>query len=522
MKNFRKKVVIFIAICVILLIIFVIAGLKNIRQKVEPFEPTLQDSLNSIEGICKYYNIELIDVLNSNDANFSKQIYLKFAYNTQNENGTSSRAYYEEVIQAFAKLYDYDNLILLDDEKALKIEIVCVKVSKVMRQYVINGDKNYFFNLESKINLSKITDVEIKNIKSESNILKSLIKNSWNENSVNFGTKDSTLDSYDIYFDEGIEVRKVGGKIFNLVFTDRYTNDVIEGVNTKTDLNAIKEKYGDSGFKNIGTIMGYKTNDFYIFFNGRQISIYRVESYDTTEFAKLVTEFVETKDQNKFIENLTKIWPDYDYLMNDTLRKKIEVSYILKGVKFNINVSLEHGVTLYSNFSGKITNDLTFEEALKATKNMPKYVYIKNEDLVLENEIKRAYGIHDPKSNYESYTYAYNDAKSKNLPILTDTTLYDFINQSSKFFCKNNENQDLRIFSRENEYAPAEIKKVYSFIWADDIHLIYSSYKKGIYMYNAITRQTNVIKEGNEFFKIKGYNNNSLEYDDTTIKCNID
>ena len=41
-------------------------------------------------------------------------------------------------------------------------------------------------------------------------------------------------------------------------------------------------------------------------------------------------------------------------------------------------------------------------------------------------------------------------------------------------------------------------------------------------MYNAITRQTNVIKEGNEFFKIKGYNNNSLEYDDTTIKCNID
>lgn len=520
MKNFRKKVIVFIVICSICLVVLLIAIAS--KRTSSNFSPVLQEDIKNIEALCSRYNIKLIKEVDSSESHYDKQIFVEFPYDTANDNGTSSRSYYEEVINLFAQVYDYDSLIILDDSKAIKIEIKCYKKSQSIDNYTINGDKFYFENLEAKLEVSKVSKVELKDIKVESSILKNLINNSWNENSVNFGTKDSDLDNYEIYFDEGIEVRKINGKIFNIVFNKKYTEDIVTSVNTSTSLEDIKNKYGKSTFEDLGDIIGYKTKDFYIFFNSEQISVYRVDTYDTEEFSKLVSEFIQIKDEKKFVDELKKIWPDFDKYEENTRYGTIELTYTLKGVKFNINVSKEHGVTLYTNFNGKITNDVSFEQILKNEKEIPDYTYIKNEDLILKYEIERNYGIHNYKNNYENYKSIYEDYKDKNINTFYSNEDTDFARQSNKFFCMK-ENGTLRVFSRDNEYPPLEIKNNYCFLWIDDTHLIYSIYKKGIYIYNAVTRNITPVKEGNEKFKINNYDKDGyLDYDDEIIECSID
>lgn len=521
MKNVRKKVMIFVILCVICLIAVIIFALG--REKGEervPFSPILQEDIKTVEQLCQYYQIELIESQSSSDEKYNKQIYVKFPYDTISENGTSSRNFYEEVIATFAKIYGYENLLILDDEKALKIEVICNKTSKIMDYYTINGDKNYFNGVETKLNLAKITQVEIKDLEVESKILQSLIQNGWDYHATKIGTKDSTLDGYDIYFDEGIEIKSNQGKVFNIVFTDRYKEQIIKDIHTETGLDKIKEIYGASSYQNLGNMVAYKTKDFYIFFNGTQISVYPVVTYQTDEFAKLVTTFIETRDEKKFVEEIKKVWSDFDSYKEERKNNSIELTYTLKGVKFNINTGYPHGITLYNNFSGKITNDVTFEQVLKLEKKLPDYVTFQNKDLVVDYEIKRSYSIHNPKFNYEDYEYRYKDALTKKLDILYSTEQGDFVQRSSQFFCKK-DNGVLQVFSVNNEYPPIEINQVYTSIWANDTNLIYSIYKKGIYVYNALTRETKAVIEGEEPYKVKKYSNGILEYDKQKVELNI-
>lgn len=92
--------------------------------------------------------------------------------------------------------------------------------------------------------------------------------------------------------------------------------------------------------------------------------------------------------------------------------------------------------------------------------------------------------------------------------------------RSSQFFCKK-DNGVLQVFSVNNEYPPIEINQVYTSIWANDTNLIYSIYKKGIYVYNALTRETKAVIEGEEPYKVKKYSNGILEYDKQKVELNI-
>ena len=60
-------------------------------------------------------------------------------------------------------------------------------------------------------------DTKIVELDIQSPELQKLIYENWNIRKANFGTEDSSCDEYDIYFDEGIKVRTVAGKAFNIV-----------------------------------------------------------------------------------------------------------------------------------------------------------------------------------------------------------------------------------------------------------------------------------------------------------------
>lgn len=101
------------------------------------------------------------------------------------------------------------------------------------------------------------------------------------------------------------------------------------------------------------------------------------------------------------------------------------------------------------------------------------------------------------------------------------------LHYSEKFVIQiNGEGTDktsIRIESKDGKYPKNELDnsiKIYKYIWADDTHLVYSIYEKGIYLYNAETRQIETLLTGEESFEITNYNKNTqiLEYDNNKAK----
>ncbi len=76
-------------------------------------------------------------------------------------------------------------------------------------------------------------EFETKEFKINSPELQSLINNNWVTANASLGTPESKFYKYDVYFDEGYEIRTIQGKTFNIVFNKKYGNDVIEGYKTR-------------------------------------------------------------------------------------------------------------------------------------------------------------------------------------------------------------------------------------------------------------------------------------------------
>ena len=188
MKNSRKIVIAMICVCVICLIGLIISIIK---KQNEEFDVVLQNELETIEDVCSYFKIEYISEEDISNFDYVKRVFVKFPYNTQTEGGKTSKNYYDSALHALAKVYEYKDILVIDEEKSLQIQIESSEVTKTLEKYIINGDENYFQNLESKLNLANITKTELKEINTKNNIIVNLVKNGWKADSVNFGTKDS-------------------------------------------------------------------------------------------------------------------------------------------------------------------------------------------------------------------------------------------------------------------------------------------------------------------------------------------
>ena len=181
-----------------------------------------------------------------------------------------------------------------------------------------------------------------------------LIENDWDISKVNLGTRESTCDEYDIYFDEGIEVKTVVGKVFNIVFTDKYQNNITDGLNTKSNKEEIQKVLGDADFEmeqeELYTdieeadeerfLIGYKAKQMYIFFSNNGVSIYPAKEIEDVEsIEEKMLDLEENKDIGEFANNLTDIWDDFDYYEAD--EEFIEIKYTLKGFCLSWNPYIE-------------------------------------------------------------------------------------------------------------------------------------------------------------------------------------
>ena len=376
----KKKEKIALAIAGIILFV-IILGIslmptrKRNNQEQKTNNTDLNRELSSVQEIVEYLEATYVSTEDSKASGYDIDIYVNFPYNLY-EGEISKEIYFKNFYEKIARITNFKSFRLIDSNRKITIEIKCENGK--IKEVKINGETDYYQKTLSAKSKDNMLEFETKEFKINSPELQSLINNNWVTANASLGTPESKFYKYDVYFDEGYEIRTIQGKTFNIVFNKKYGNDVIEGYKPGDDLEKIKTSLG-TPYENKNMIE-YKTKDFYVIFSNEEISIYPNRRNDYTEFEKLVEKYNEKQEINDFIYELTDIWPDYDIYNNDN--NYVELYYTLKGVKISFSSRDSEGIQIYENYKGD----------LKTNTEDYKNVYYKlDQNLMLEAESERRF-----------------------------------------------------------------------------------------------------------------------------------
>ena len=500
MKKTNKKkffIIFLIIICIIALAIISILVKKN-KPK------TSLSDFSSIKEIVEYDGHTYISMENSKEDGFDKDIYISFSKSPVNEDGTTNQKLYEIVISHVAGMLKGENFRLIDVDKNVVVKIKFNDNDEVST-YTINDDLKYWEHIKTNYQIGNSKEEQLSNFTITSTILEDIINNNWNYNNISLGTRESIVDNYEIFFDEGYKVRKIGSEIYNIVFTQNYNGKILNGITSTTSLENVENILGNPTLKDdINNIIGYKSNYFYIFFTGDEASIYPSDKYDeqkSKKFGELITELNKTGDMKTFLNKLTDLYPDYILYNTDENNNYVDIIYPLEGFEVVMGDNKNNGITLYGNFKGYITDSITIDD-LKQNKKVPANVYTKlDKNLVFEMGVKQL-----AKDSFvrNPYDKAY----------LVQTKEYTVLKQNNTY----------TFYSRDKSKIDSTLKinnltKILSY---DDTTFIYGIKNDGIYVYNAETLESRRIVEGEKNFNIERIENNTIYYDDTFVNLGED
>lgn len=487
---FTKKEKIMLVIGGILLFI-IILGItlmptrKNSKNNTTANSTDLNRDLTTIQEVVEYLEATFISSETSKTEGYDIDIYVSFPYNLF-EGDISKEIYFKNFYEQIARVTNFKSFRIIDSNRKITIEVKCN--SSKITEVKINGETDYFKKEASRRSQENELEFEIKEFEVNSDELRSLINNNWITQNATLGTPESKFYKYDVYFDEGYEIRTIQGKVFNIVFNKKYGKAVIEDYAPGDNLEKIEAVLG-TPYKYSGMIE-YKTKDYYVIFSTDEISIYPNRRFEYTEFEELVEKYNEQQDMNDFIYNLTDIWSDYDnYNFSDNY---VELSYTLKGVKISFSSRDSSGIQIYENYKGNLKDE---------AKEYKDTYYMLNKNLMMETEKERRF-VHELTGEHGSSEESLQNSD-------------DFVILANY---ENGNYKNIKIYSLKEQYPNNEFEdyiSIKSYIWADNEHLVFSIANDGIYMYTATTRQTEKLIEGKQTFEITNYNRSTkeLEYD---------
>lgn len=387
MKKKRIKITIF-AVIVIIILLFII-GIYEYNKKI----------IKQYKELFDYYECTFYEVKNSKEEGFEKDIYVKIPYPPVDSDGTSNQYYYEQIIKALGTLLNKENFIIMDKHDLAIERTIRVRFEDGEAKYTIDGDNNYYENQQIKMDKSYSNH----RFNNKSEVLKKIINNNWIRSNIKeeLGTAEENKEGYDYYKDEGYRIKTVNLKIYNIIFDKNYRGEIIDGITTGLTNVEIREKLGKPSFENrdANILIGYLTQEYYIFFCNGEISIYRIEEFDekkNDEFSKLVSTLIDNNDYNVFLSSLTDLYSDYTSYTNEG--SKIEIDYPLRGFRVNFENGKKSGITIYNNYRGKVSKDITIEGVKKGNYSLPSIMSYESKDFVFISEMNRIIKEYDGKS----------------------------------------------------------------------------------------------------------------------------
>lgn len=495
-KNNKNKKYIIISIVLIILTTITVIITKSSKEK----KFTTMDDFKEIKEVIEYLGCKYIKEKKSDDKNYNIDVYVNFTVNLYDENGNSEENFYTRLITMIGTVTKYKNIRIIDEDKNITIEINGDQENGKIEKYLINGVEDYFFKEDSKrnsdSNKEEAIDLEVK-----SNIVKQAIEKNWNMKQVDFGSKESEFEGYDIYFDEGIEVKVVYNKIFNIVFRENYKDEVLEGIKVGTSIDDIKKKLGEPIFSSEKEfVIGYKSEDIYIFFEEDEISVYRVENKSKTEIEKIINNYVEDKDFKKLTNEIIENWNDYDTYIAD--EESFELIYTLKGLKIQVNNLDSDGIHLYTNFQ---SNNLDKEKLIDTGD-----IYYEANNLVSDYENSRYFRKQSLQYIYNDYIDHFETDKKRSMQ-------YSFMITKEK----NSNISKISFLSKDLKYPSRTLnvsEEINKSMWFDDFDFIYSIKNKGIYLYNVENGKLYTMIEGKNDFNIEKVEDSKIYYDGKVIE----
>lgn len=503
--NKKKKIFIISLIVIICIVVFalIIVAIQNNKKS----KNGVYNENSSLYEILDFYHCKFYREVNSDEMNFSKDIYMSFASDPVT-NGLSRKSEYEKIFGAVA-IKIKNNFRLLDEARNIIVRVSYNK-EKGTIQYTVNSETNFFDREKQRQSISKSTEIKQVSLNFKSEQLNSLLQHSWNRRASNLGTVDSTCDGYEYYFDEGYKVKSLNSKVLNIIFTKQYKDEVIDGIKTEMSNNEVKSKLGEPSFNfENGSYIGYKTDKMYAFFYEGEISIFPTNQFDeekNNKFAELVSNYLNDDDYKKLISEVQVIYPDYYSYNYDEKSAEIDYPNIGFKIKFDSNNKYENGITFYGNYQGKITNDILVNE-LK-DKSLPEKCYYIDEDYIFYTDRIRAFGEEQIKipdfAGMNSEQLSSFFAKSENY-----SGIYFKEENKISFYSLDKNNYDSEILSISN------LTKIYSI---SNNEFVYGIKGNGLYYYNALTKNKKKIVSSEGNCDIKKIENDTIFYDETSIK----
>lgn len=501
----RKKLLKKIIVILMIILVSILCVLMMIQNYIKIKNSRIQNAIitgnfDSIKDILEYYDCKYIKEEKSELDGFSTDIYTNFRYNLYDDE-ESNEEFYNKVINKIAEFLHYSSFRMIDDSKIEKIEIKVICDGNKIKTIIINDIEDYFMYMDSQIDAKKYKTIKENEIVVEAPELLKCFEKNWDKN-IDFGTKEAIFQNYDIYLDEGIRVRCLYDRVYNVVFSTKYAQNVVKNLNSSSKYDIIIRELGEPSFHNSNnSLIGYKSKDMYIFFSDGEISIYRNTKEDYDQFFNLVDDFLEEKYSFvEFMNELTYKWPDYEtYQYSDN---SVFMTYPTKGIEIKLNYDNTSGIIFY--------NNIGFD--LKKAKE-----YLQNTDFISQMRIDSIYNAELRRIKNK------NQLKSKCLEFIKNYEKEDNRNHGKIYdyymnFDSNKNIQAVYFISQSDEYSNNQlIENINSYIWINDTTFVYSKAKRGIYSFDLSTGNKSIIITGKDMFNINSYQDGILNYDETSI-----
>ena len=457
-EGIRNIIIIMGAIMVILVIVLVVTNLRKPDGSQKDYS-----SLQTVQDVVEYYGSKYISQDYSDEKGYLIDINVVFKVAPYvEETEEVNREYYEKLLEDIAKVLSYRSYIIIDKEKKLNIKVKCG--DGVLREIIINDISDYFTYIESQLSTKKYEEIEEMELNVSSELLNNIIQSGWDSN-FEFGEKDSRFNNYEIYLNQGIRVRKIQDKIYNIIFNKRYEGDVVEGVGPSTPIDEIASILGDPTFEDKeNEIIGYKTSEFYIFFEDEEISVYRVYSGRISDFFELADEYLvsgyKSKDLLSFMNELTYMWKDYETY--EYSGSTVFLSYPHKGVEIKINYDNENGILVYNNVKSDFAQVKRHLENTSYTSKL-------KIDCMFEAEKRRVSNSRDMIENAEKNSIEGQDAEHGRSYTYNTYPVVD----------SNGNISSMKFISQDENYPDREINDIIiDYVWDDNTHFVYDKGKE--------------------------------------------
>ena len=305
------------------------------------------------------------------------------------DDGIQYKEQYETVLKAIAAQIK-ENFILIDNKHSIEIRVKYNPENNKI-SYLINNDNNFFQNEANKQIAKLQKEKPTTTINIISTELQHTIENEWSrkKSENTYGNKIKSESNYDVY-SNGIKVKTINSKIYNLIFVKEYKGNVFENITAGMSNETIRSILGEPTYENTEAdlLIGYKTEKFYVFFSNGQISIYPVESFDENknkQFAEIISEYINnTNIYKETLQKVTQLYPDYsEYIQNED---SIDLKYPLKGFEIKMGKGERTGIYIYENYKGKISPNITKEDLESKTLNN---IYLVDSNFIFEEELNR-------------------------------------------------------------------------------------------------------------------------------------